>query len=330
MIYVIMTTVGFAVARAVEHLARSALFPHPMFPNSSRPFFRRVPRIAAAVLPLAAALGQPAPAEPTPAISRADWNQWTLQPEAAFHIAGDKAAPSLKWSADQPRSAVARFQWNPAELESGAHYRLSVRAQWDGLENAFLNESESPHRPNLPGRGLCLAIGQRNASGTTFTHGASNAVLQPSGDKRLSVEVVVQPGARALDLELRAVGVTGEATFADLRLQRVDPSAKGGFPRAEIQTTSAGGRTFAVDGQRLRPLYFHGNALPEFDPAQIIEEMRHAYDAGVRIFSVNTVLPSVASVSALRQHLDAYIEAFPDAYFMIRVWLGPGGRWFKA
>lgn len=81
-----------------------------------------------------------------------------------------------------------------------------------------------------------------------------------------------------------------------------------------------------VDGQPLAPILFSANNQFDRD-APLLETLRKAADAGIRLFTFNLPLAWHAPPEEAAGIVEKFCEAHPEGYFLIRVWLGPNEAW---
>lgn len=173
----------------------------------------------------------------------------------------------------------------------------------------------------------CLVIRQIDADGNDLVIDASLGVAKP-GRHQLSVEAAPVPGVSEVVLECRMAGLSGKAVFSDFEW---DPQSARLYDTASTRRVIAIGKTPAleIDGRIVPPLMVHGQNLETSDDAAAsIEDSKLPYANGLRLFSLNAWFPGVTRQNTAA-NLQSLVREFPEAYFMMRVWLGPRGQFFK-
>jgi len=173
----------------------------------------------------------------------------------------------------------------------------------------------------------CLVIRQLDADGRELAADASLGVVKP-GTHRLRAEAAPLPGAERIVLECRLSSLPGRAVFSNFRF---DPRAARLYSTARAERIVSEGNSpgLRIDGKEFPPLMFHGQNLETSrDASASVRDLRLPYAHGLRFFSFNAWFPGVTAQKT-SPNLALLTGAYPEAYFMIRIWLGPKGWFFK-
>lgn len=173
----------------------------------------------------------------------------------------------------------------------------------------------------------CVVIRQFDVKGRELAADASLGAAR-SGNHELSVETAPVPGAVRARLECRLSAMEGQAVFSDFRWA---PDASRLFSSALAQRLVADGKSPAVEvnGQILPPLMVHGQNLETSDDATAsIDDLALPYQSGLRLFSFNAWFPGVTPQDTTA-NLETLVTSYPEASFLLRVWLGPRGIFFQ-
>ena len=100
------------------------------------------------------------------------------------------------------------------------------------------------------------------------------------------------------------------------------------FPEVRVIPSNPHGPLFVVNGRELpAAIYYANNQYQRDDLA--LEGMHKAYDAGFRVLSVQLLLPGTATSNEIFQTLEKFMDPFPDALILPRVWMGVSSEWYK-
>jgi len=173
----------------------------------------------------------------------------------------------------------------------------------------------------------CIVIRQFDTKGRELAADASLGVAR-RGTHELSIETAPVPGAIRARLECRLSAMEGKAVFSDFRWA---PDASRLFSSALAQRLVADGKSPAIEvnGQTLPPLMVHGQNLETSDDATAsIDDLALPYQNGLRLFSFNAWFPGVTPQDTTA-NLETLVTSYPEASFLLRVWLGPQGIFFR-
>ncbi|MFA6172901.1 MAG: hypothetical protein WC701_04385 [Kiritimatiellales bacterium] len=246
-------------------------------------------------------------------------NDWKVKglPATAFQISG-------KTVEMRPEScgAAQAVQIIKGPFKSGELLRFSADVETTGVTDEKGNKALRPYDLNLSPRNVCLALAQIDAQGRTLSV-CGSARLLGSENTRLELETSVQENVETVELRLMATLVTGKVRCRNMAFEKMPAPPLQNIPEAKILTNRLGRCFWQIDG-KTRPLvmYFGNNQFNRDD--RILEEMEKAVGAGVPVLSFNLYLPAMASDTELLKIIERFMKPFPDAYFMPRVWLGPG------
>lgn len=104
--------------------------------------------------------------------------------------------------------------------------------------------------------------------------------------------------------------------------------AESSWPKCSVRSGERGGPAIVVDGEAFAPVLFAGNNQFNRDEV-LLDEMRQAAAAGLRLFSINIGL-GWHGEAPVTETLAKFCAAVPDGYFYVRVWLGPNDAWREA
>ncbi|MCL5271107.1 MAG: hypothetical protein M1457_11305 [bacterium] len=211
----------------------------------------------------------------------------------------------------------------------GEIYRFSALVTTRGLRDSHGDSRPNPYRLNLGLSGCCLAFSQLDGRGRPLSEVASRVVLGVNDDAPLALETVIQPGAEVLAVQCRMIGVAGEARFSAPVVECLAPAGLSPLPDARIVTGTMGAPFLQVDGRSIPwYVYFGNNQFGKDDV--ILDEMKKAVGAGVRIVSFNLHLPCTASNDAILATIGRFLDPHPGVYFLPRVWVGPYPGWLES
>jgi hypothetical protein len=99
------------------------------------------------------------------------------------------------------------------------------------------------------------------------------------------------------------------------------------FP--QVRLSGAGSPQLIMNDSAPLPatIYYANNQYERDELA--LEGMQKAYAAGFRVMSVQLLLPGTASQESIFQTLEKFLEPFPDALFLPRVWMGVSAEWYQ-
>ncbi len=220
--------------------------------------------------------------------------------------------------------AVAR-QRVAGPFKAGELLRFSADVELENITDEKGSAELKPFDLNLEPRNVCLTLAQLDADSRVLCAPGSERAL---GTKKLHLELetVVQEGVQEIELRLLATFVTGKVTFKNIEFERVAAAPLLQLPDAKVVPNELGACEWVIDGER-QPLgmYFGNNQFNRDD--RILEEMEKATAAGVPVLSFNLYLPAMVSNSETLKMIERFMKPFPDAYFIPRIWLGPGLEW---
>ena len=230
----------------------------------------------------------------------------------------------------------------PIRLEADTgETRIAVLAEVDDFDTGHSVVFEADLELQRKGRGsfartpvadvnfdadyACLVIRQLDADGRELAADASLGVVK-NGTHRLRAEAAPLPRTERIVLECRLSKLPGRAVFSNFRFD-----ARGARlyspARAERIVSAGNSPGLRIDGKELPPLMFHGQNLETSrDASASVRDLRLPYAHGLRFFSFNAWFPGVTAQKTA-SNLALLTEAYPGAWFMIRVWLGPK-EWF--
>jgi|GEM_PF-1724478 len=250
-----------------------------------------------------------------------DWKPSGLPP-AAFKTSGRtvEMTPENCGSAQAVQIIKGRFA-------AGELLRFSADVETTGITDEKGNKALRPYDLNLSPRNVCLALAQIDAQGRTLSICGSSRLLGTENTK-LDLEAAVQENVETVELRLMATLVTGKVRYRNMAFEKAPTVPLQDVPEAKILTNSLGRCFWQFDG-KTQPLamYFGNNQFNRDD--RILEEMEKAVAVGVPVLSFNLYLPAMVSNTEQLKIIERFMKKFPDAYFMPRVWLGPGAAYQK-
>ena len=246
-----------------------------------------------------------------------DWNIHGL-PESAVH----QKSGTVRLSPERSSSAMYASQRIAGPFKEGEILRFSADVKTDGVKDDKGKSELRPYDWNLNPVGVCLAITQITKQQKPLSTCGSNRLLG-TDQTRLEMEITVQQDIDQLELRLLATLVTGSVRYSNMQLARIDPEPLQELPTAKILKTPQGGCFWQVNGKTLPwGMYFGNNQFNHDD--RILAEMEKAVGSGVPVLSFNLYLPAMSSNLEQLKVIERFMKPFPNAYFIPRVWLGPG------
>jgi hypothetical protein len=211
---------------------------------------------------------------------------------------------------------------------AGTLLRFSADVELSGVKDDKGKEALQPFDLNMHPRNVCLALAQIDAQGRALSV-CGSARLLGTGKTRLELEAPVLQDVDTIELRLLATLVTGNISYRNMQLEDLPAPPLQEVPKAKILTNKNGNCFWQIDG-KTRPLamYFGNNQFNRDD--RILAEMEKAVGAGVPVLSFNLYLPSMVSNSEQLKLIERFMKPFPNAYFIPRVWLGPGEAYQKS
>ncbi|QHI69135.1 hypothetical protein [Tichowtungia aerotolerans] len=213
----------------------------------------------------------------------------------------------------------------PGPFKAGELLRFSADAELTDIRDEKGNSKLKPFDLNLEPRNVCLTLAQIDPAGRVLCAPGSERAL---GTKtiHLELETVVQENVKEIELRLLATFVTGKVTFTNFRFEKAEAAPLQKLPEAKVVKNENGACEWTINGEK-QPLamYFGNNQFNRDD--RILEEMEKAVAAGVPVLSFNLYLPAMVSNSETLKMIERFMKPFPDAYFIPRIWLGPGSEW---
>jgi hypothetical protein len=180
---------------------------------------------------------------------------------------------------------------------------------------------------NFAAEWACLVIRQFAADGRELAVDASLARAAP-GQHRVSIEAAPVSGAVRAILECRLSGLKARAQFAELYGTAAGAEL---FLPAPARITSRPGMApaISINGTNFPPLVVHGQNLEtSADVSASIRDIKLPYQHGIRLFSYNGWFDGVTDHNT-RNNLETLVSVYPEAHFLLRVWLGPRETFFK-
>ena len=247
------------------------------------------------------------------------------------------ALPAVVWAnvPEIPQTLALRADGSPAVWEQkiegpfaeDASLRFSGKVRLSGVPA----QSAFPLTPrtdiNFRAELVCLAIRQFDAAGVELACDASLGVAA-DGEHRLEIEAAPQPGITSLRIECRMVGVTGAAHFSDLRFDRKASPLYWPDPARIVR---AAGKTPAweIDGKILPALLMQGQETGTSNSIEAaLADTRLPYQHGLRTLSFNAWFEGVTQQNTVA-NVQRLAAERPESHFMIRLWLGPRGSFFR-
>jgi hypothetical protein len=247
----------------------------------------------------------------------------------AWKLPGGKTSNSqtIELAPDKCEGNIMAVQRISGLFEAGTLLRFSADVDTSKVKDDKGQEALRPFDLNLHPRNVCLALAQLDEKGRILSV-CGSARLLGTGKTRLELEVPVQQSVSAIELRLMASLVTGDIRYRNMRLEKLPDEPLQEVPEAKILTNSNGSCFWQIDG-KVRPLalYFGNNQFNRDD--RILAEMEKAVGAGVPVLSFNLYLPSMVSNTEQLKLIERFMKPFPEAYFIPRVWLGPGEAYQK-
>ncbi len=103
--------------------------------------------------------------------------------------------------------------------------------------------------------------------------------------------------------------------------------AQGAWPACDVLAVGNGGPAIRINGDTHTPIFFAGNNQFGRDDV-LLEELAHARDAGVVLYSFN--LPLYGDDDAIVETVEAFHSVHPEGYFYVRMWIGAPKEWLEA
>jgi hypothetical protein len=100
------------------------------------------------------------------------------------------------------------------------------------------------------------------------------------------------------------------------------------LPQVRLSPFTSQGPLLSVNGNEFPASIYYANNQYERDELAL-EGMRKAYDAGFRVLSIQLLLPGTTSPESILQTLEKFLEPFPEALILPRVWMGVSSDWYK-
>jgi hypothetical protein len=172
----------------------------------------------------------------------------------------------------------------------------------------------------------CVIIRQFGADGRELSADASLGAWR-AGETKLEVEAAPAPGAARVVLECRLSGLAGRAKFSGFAF---DPEAERLHLPEETRIVAKAGRAprIEIGGKPLPSLLAHGQNLEtSADADASVRDLELPYRHGLRLLSFNAWFDGVTKQDS-PANLDRLTEKFPEAYFLLRLWLGPRNAFF--
>ena len=247
------------------------------------------------------------------------------------------ALPAAVWAnvPEIPETLALRADGSPAVWEKkidgpfaeDASLRFSGVVRLSGVQE----QSTFPETPqkdiNFRAELVCLAIRQFDAAGVELACDASLGVAA-NGEHRLEIEAAPQPGISSLRIECRMVGVSGAANFSDLHFDRKASPLYWPDP-ARIVRTAGKTPAWEVGGKILPALVVQGQQTGTSNSIEAaLTDTRLPYKHGLRMLSFNAWFEGVTKQNTVANFQRLAAER-PEAYFLIRLWLGPRESFFK-
>ena len=120
-----------------------------------------------------------------------------------------------------------------------------------------------------------------------------------------------------------AVGIAAIVALCGASLDRPP------WPECAVRPDGEGGPAIVIDGAPLAPVFFAGNNQFARDEV-LVEELRKAAQAGIRLFTFNVSLDWYASDAETARVVERFCAAHPTGYFLVRIWLGANADWLEA
>ncbi|MFA5689085.1 MAG: beta-galactosidase [Kiritimatiellales bacterium] len=239
-----------------------------------------------------------------------------------------QSSAEIKITLDQPRPPAQLFQRIQSSFKDGDLIRFSADVETVNAKDDTGNTAPPPYDLNLNHKHICLLIAQYDGQNRAVTINGSLRILG-TNKHRLEVEVPIQQNIKLLELRLQASSVTGTIYFRNMRLEKVTPPAFQEIPAAAVRMNENGACYWEIDGAVQPPVMYFGNNQFNRDHL-ILAEMEKAAKAGVTVFSFNLYMPALLANNEQLGIIERFMKDFPDAYFIPRVWLGPGSAWQRS
>lgn len=228
----------------------------------------------------------------------------------------------------KPTTSMIVKQRVSGPFKAGELLRFSAEVELENITDEKGNRELKPFDLNLSPRNVCLTLAQIDTNGRVLCAPGSERLL---GTKTAHLELVtaVQKNVAAIELRLLATFVSGKAVFKNIHFEKIQSTPLQQLPEAKVVKNGTGGCGWTINGEQ-QPLamYFGNNQFNRDD--RILAEMEKATAAGVPVVSFNLYLPAMVSNSETLKMIERFMKPFPDAYFIPRVWLGPGEAWQKS
>ena len=172
----------------------------------------------------------------------------------------------------------------------------------------------------------CVMIRQFGADGRELAADASLGAWR-AGETKLVVEAAPAPGVARVVLECRLSGLAGRAEFSGFAF---DPEAARLHLPEETRIVAEAGRAprIEIDGKPFPSLLAHGQNLEtSADADASVRDLELPYRQGLRLLSFNAWFDGVTKQDS-PANLVRLAEEFPEAYFVVRLWLGPRNAFF--
>jgi len=212
---------------------------------------------------------------------------------------------------------------------AGAVLRLSASISDMNVEGPEGKNNVSPYFINQLGSFCCLALRQFDSKGKCIGFLASKALLGTGESERLEVDVVVQRDVKSVEIQCRAVDVTGSVSFKNIRLENIEQPPMRELPDFRIAENENGSLYWRSQRKEIPWNFYFGNNQFLKDDV-ILDEMAKAVDAGVRVVSFNLRPPSIQSQTDVLKICQRFLDPFPEVYFLPRIWLGEGFEFRKS
>ncbi|MCF7816425.1 MAG: hypothetical protein K9M54_00955 [Kiritimatiellales bacterium] len=235
------------------------------------------------------------------------------------------SSPTIALNPTQCSGATMATQQIKGPFAAGELLRFSADVEISGVKDDKGKDALRPFDLNMNPRNVCLAVAQLDDKGRTLS-ACGSARLLGTEKTRLMLEVPVQQDVALIELRLLATLVTGDIHYRNMVFEKLPAAPLQDVPEAKIMTNSTGRCFWQIDG-KTRPLvmYFGNNQFNHDD--RILEEMEKATAVGVPVLSFNLYLPSMVSNSEQLKMIERFMKPFPNAYFIPRIWLGPGAAY---
>ena len=248
---------------------------------------------------------------------------WTPRGIPAASVKQNSSEIRITPGKSQPGAQLVQRLQSP--FKESELIRFSAEVEVFDVKDETGNSTVLPYDLNLGLKHACLLIAQYDEQNRAVTICSSPRLLGTE-KKRLEVEVPVQQNIKFIELRLQASSITGTVIYRNMRLEKITPETVQEIPAASVRKNGNGACYWEIDGEVQPPVMYFGNNQFNRDHF-ILEEMEKAVNAGVTVFSFNLYMPSVAANNEQLEIIGRFMKQFPDAYFIPRVWLGPGNAW---